>query len=358
MAAQDNNASPASGRLPAQGRLVGRMQREYRYYKALLGDPRTPTSAKWLIGGGMSYVLLPFDLIPDFIPIVGKIDDLLIAPALIGLGMKLVPDNVKQDDRSRSRRIRFLYDDKSVGPVLFESEALPGPFGIRVGTGGYNTDLSGPVLFPLLDLMFDYGLVVLANETPSADRFDSYSMCSATQENPGMCKAQVQLDMNFRPLPLMAAVIYGSSDCKGADRFVNTEAAYVTLPPKLRRQIEGLYLRWSPCSEVCLDAVLNGGGQFPRVGDTAHAITGAQFMNLLLNAECRILDLKDSHADKLSKELRDHALQDKVCYTHKTSPGELIAWNPRQVLHIAAEASESIPRFIYPRHLNGTNLGH
>ena len=334
------------------------MQREYRYYKALLADPRTPASAKWLIGGGMSYVLLPLDLIPDFIPVIGKIDDLLIAPALIGLGMKLVPDNVKQDDRSRSRRIRFVYDDLSVGPVLFESEALPGPFGIRIGAGGYNSDLRGPVLFPLLDLMFDYGLVILANETPNADRLGSYGMCSETQENPGMCQAQIQLDMNFRPLPLMAAVMYGNSACKDADTFVNTEAAYLSLPSKLRRRIEGLRLRWSPCSEVRLTAVLNSGRQLPNKSDTAHVVTGAQFMNLLLNAECCILDLKDSQVDKLSKELLDHALQNKVCYTHKTSPGELIAWNPRQVLRIAAHDSENIPRFVYPRHLSGTALGH
>ena len=46
-------------------------------------DKRTPSSAKILIGLTVGYLLCPIDLIPDFIPVLGLLDDLIIVPALI-----------------------------------------------------------------------------------------------------------------------------------------------------------------------------------------------------------------------------------------------------------------------------------
>lgn len=352
MAGQAKKASSRSDRAPSQGRVVGRMHREYRYYRALLDDPRTPTTAKWLIGGGVGYLLLPFDLIPDFIPIIGKLDDMLIAPAMIGLGMKLVPEGVKTEDRSRSRRVRILYDDKSMGPVLFESEALPGPFGIRVGIGGRDPETQGPVLFPLLDLMYEYGLVVVTDKKREADRFDGYTKQAATSNAPDPCRMQVQLDVNFRPLPLVAAIMYCCSDSNGVDRFINSEAAYVALPTKLKHRIDGLRLRWLPCSELHVDAVVNNDGSLSCPRDSAHVVTGAQFINLLLKGECRILDSNDASVDRLMTELRKHALQDKFSYPHECADGDLVAWNPRRVLHMPSVTSTNTPRFVYPREMS------
>ena len=354
---QVETAASTTERAPAQGRFAGRMHREYRYYKALLADPRTPTTAKWLIGGGVGYLLLPFDLIPDFIPIIGKVDDMLIAPALIGLGMKLVPEQVKDEDRSRSRRIRVLYDDDSMGPVLFESEALPGPFGIRIGSSGRDPEIQGPVLFPLLDLMYEYGLVVLADKTPSADRVDGYTLHTATIEESGLCTAQMQLDVNFRPLPLIAAVMYCKADSGSNETFVDTDAAYRALPPKLKKQVEGAHLRWSPCSEMRLDAILNSDDRSSCTHSAAHAVSGAQFINLLLSEDCRILDYSDACAGQLLADLRGHVRQDTLCYTHRSKVGELVTWNPRHVLHIPPDDSTNTPKYVYPRHLTGTTLG-
>lgn len=44
-----------------------------------------------LLGLAVGYLLLPFDLIPDFIPILGQLDDLVIVPSLFYLGIKCVP---------------------------------------------------------------------------------------------------------------------------------------------------------------------------------------------------------------------------------------------------------------------------
>ena len=64
-------------------------------------DKRTPASAKILIGITVGYLLSPIDLIPDFIPILGLLDDLIIVPALIALSIKLIPGAVLEDAREQ-----------------------------------------------------------------------------------------------------------------------------------------------------------------------------------------------------------------------------------------------------------------
>ena len=64
-------------------------------------DNRTPLIAKILIGITIGYLLSPIDLIPDFIPVLGLLDDLLIVPALIALSIKLIPETVLNDAREQ-----------------------------------------------------------------------------------------------------------------------------------------------------------------------------------------------------------------------------------------------------------------
>lgn len=58
-------------------------------------DPRTPFLAKLLPLVALGYALSPLDLIPDFIPILGLVDDLLILPGLIWLSLHLIPHQVQ-----------------------------------------------------------------------------------------------------------------------------------------------------------------------------------------------------------------------------------------------------------------------
>jgi uncharacterized membrane protein YkvA (DUF1232 family) len=54
--------------------------------RRLLGDPRVPRARKLALGALVGYLLLPFDLVPDFLPVVGQLDDaLLLALVLRGL---------------------------------------------------------------------------------------------------------------------------------------------------------------------------------------------------------------------------------------------------------------------------------
>lgn len=72
-------------------------------------DIRTPVSAKILIGITVGYLLSPVDLIPDFIPVLGLLDDLLIVPALIALSIKLIPAKVLNDARKHLENNPQLY---------------------------------------------------------------------------------------------------------------------------------------------------------------------------------------------------------------------------------------------------------
>ena len=56
-----------------------------------LKDRDTPLLAKILAGVTVAYALSPIDLIPDFVPVLGYLDDVLLLPALIALTVKLIP---------------------------------------------------------------------------------------------------------------------------------------------------------------------------------------------------------------------------------------------------------------------------
>ena len=65
--------------------------------------PRTPWYAKVLAALIVGYALSPIDLIPDFIPVLGYLDDLIIVPAGIALLIKLIPRDVLEECRSRAQ---------------------------------------------------------------------------------------------------------------------------------------------------------------------------------------------------------------------------------------------------------------
>ena len=65
-------------------------------------DPRTPLVAKLLVIAVICYAVSPIDLIPDFIPVLGLLDDLVLVPAGIALALKLIPAPVIADARARA----------------------------------------------------------------------------------------------------------------------------------------------------------------------------------------------------------------------------------------------------------------
>lgn len=64
-------------------------------------DPRTPWAARVLLVLVIAYALSPIDLIPDFVPVLGYLDDLLLLPLGIALALTLIPPTVLADSRAR-----------------------------------------------------------------------------------------------------------------------------------------------------------------------------------------------------------------------------------------------------------------
>ena len=62
----------------------------------------TPWYAKLLAGLTIAYALSPIDLIPDFIPVLGYLDDLILLPALVALTIRLVPASVMDECRAEA----------------------------------------------------------------------------------------------------------------------------------------------------------------------------------------------------------------------------------------------------------------
>jgi len=66
-------------------------------------DPRTPWYAKAWLALVLGYLASPIDLIPDFIPVIGYLDDLLLVPAGLALAVRMIPKAVIDDCRARAR---------------------------------------------------------------------------------------------------------------------------------------------------------------------------------------------------------------------------------------------------------------
>lgn len=91
------------------------LQKEtYALYFAIQ-DPRTPWYAKLLAAFVVTHTLSPIDLIPDFIPVLGTLDDLIITPLGIWLSLKLIPEEVMLEARSTAESV--IIDGKAIGRI-------------------------------------------------------------------------------------------------------------------------------------------------------------------------------------------------------------------------------------------------
>ena len=68
-------------------------------------DSRTPWHAKAFTAIVIAYAFSPIDLIPDFIPILGYLDDLILIPLGIRLAIKLIPIDVMKESREKAKEL-------------------------------------------------------------------------------------------------------------------------------------------------------------------------------------------------------------------------------------------------------------
>ena len=80
------------------------LRRELCVLRLAASDPRVPRSAKWLAAAAVAYAVSPIDLIPDFIPVIGHLDDLLIVPTLAWLALRQIDPSLLADLRRETLR--------------------------------------------------------------------------------------------------------------------------------------------------------------------------------------------------------------------------------------------------------------
>jgi uncharacterized membrane protein YkvA (DUF1232 family) len=117
---------PVASRVPSYARLVW----------ALALDERTPASHKALLGGALGYLLLGRDLIPDDVPLVGGLDDLVVVALAVDLFLEGVPDTLLQEklvdlgiDRVAFERDVAQIRRLTPGPVRRTIRRIPGALG-------------------------------------------------------------------------------------------------------------------------------------------------------------------------------------------------------------------------------------
>jgi uncharacterized membrane protein YkvA (DUF1232 family) len=117
---------PIASRIPAYGRLV----------LALAVDDRMPAGRKALLGGALGYLVFGRDIIPDDIPVVGGLDDLVVVALAVDLFLDGVPRDVLEEklDELGIDRVAFDRDIAQIrrltpGPVRRTFRRLPGLVG-------------------------------------------------------------------------------------------------------------------------------------------------------------------------------------------------------------------------------------
>lgn len=95
-------------------RTAATFRRELRVYREALRHPDTPVLARVLLGLAVGYALLPFDLIPDAIPVLGWLDDLVVVPLLVRAGLRRIPADVLEVCRHRVEGSREEVDSSEL----------------------------------------------------------------------------------------------------------------------------------------------------------------------------------------------------------------------------------------------------
>jgi uncharacterized membrane protein YkvA (DUF1232 family) len=78
-------------------------------FRRLIGDPRVPRTRKLLLGALLAYLAMPFDLVPDFIPVAGQLDDAVIVAAVLRSVLRAAGDGpVRQHWPGPDRTLELL----------------------------------------------------------------------------------------------------------------------------------------------------------------------------------------------------------------------------------------------------------
>ena len=114
-----SGAATQPGFLQAWKAGARRLKREVRAMYLAYRDPRVPWHARLFAGVVVAYAFSPIDLIPDPIPVIGYLDDLVLVPLGIALAMRVIPPEVMAECRERARQ-----EQDEVRPVRWAAVAV------------------------------------------------------------------------------------------------------------------------------------------------------------------------------------------------------------------------------------------
>ena len=93
----------STSRYLRMGRLVIKLPTYLRVVWGIVRDPRTPLGLKGLLLAALAYVVMPVDLIPDVIPIIGQADDLTVLLLVLDLFIQNAPADVRAEHTARAK---------------------------------------------------------------------------------------------------------------------------------------------------------------------------------------------------------------------------------------------------------------
>ena len=97
--------------------LIAFISRELRVYRLMARHPRTPRGSKILLWVAVAYAVWPLGLVPDLIPIVGYVDDVIIVPILVFIAVRRVSREVVTECRSRAGPVAGGGEGGRLSPV-------------------------------------------------------------------------------------------------------------------------------------------------------------------------------------------------------------------------------------------------
>jgi uncharacterized membrane protein YkvA (DUF1232 family) len=93
-------------------------------------DARTPWYAKLVVAACVAYALSPIDVIPDFIPVLGLVDDLIFIPIALALAVRFIPEEVLADCRRRAGEIAERRSSRAAAIVIIAFWVLLAAVGV------------------------------------------------------------------------------------------------------------------------------------------------------------------------------------------------------------------------------------
>lgn len=84
--------------------MFGRLGKLFLLWRSLSKDGRTPLATKIFPWAALLYLLVPIDIVPDFLPVLGQIDDVGIIVLLVTIAMKVIPKNLWNEHKGKIDR--------------------------------------------------------------------------------------------------------------------------------------------------------------------------------------------------------------------------------------------------------------